>query len=77
MKSPYIDLREIIKFIDEFTDKLESKNAPDVRVDVIDCVKRLLKLDDYENAREFIEKNLDKAVPQSTRNDWRMQDSMN
>lgn len=48
-----------------------------MRVDVIDCVKRLLRLDDYENTREFIEKNLDKAVPQSTRQDWRMQDSMN
>lgn len=70
MKSPLIDLQSIIKFIDEFTDKLESKNAPDVRDDVIDCVKRLLKLEDYENTREFIEKNLNKAIPQSSRHDY-------
>lgn len=53
-----INLQNIIKFMDEF----EGVEADDVRLDVFNCIKRLLKLNDKENAYAFIFKSLDKEV---------------
>lgn len=33
-----------------------------MRVDVFNCIKKLLKITDYENTRDFIDKSLEKEV---------------
>jgi hypothetical protein len=43
-------------------DEFEGVEADDVRLDVFNCIKRLLKLNDKENAYAFIFKSLDKEV---------------
>jgi hypothetical protein len=58
LESQEVVLSEIIKFIDFF----DGSGADDVRVDVFNCIKKLLKITDYENTRDFIEKSLEKEV---------------
>lgn len=58
LESQEVELSEIIKFIDFF----DGSGADDVRVDVFNCIKKLLKITDYENTRDFIEKSLEKEV---------------
>lgn len=56
LESKLVNLQNIIKFIDFF----DGSEADDVRIDVFNCIKKLLKITDFENTREFIEKSLDK-----------------
>jgi len=58
LESKLINLQNIIKFVDFF----EKADADDVRIEVFNCIKKLLKITDETNTRDFIEKSLEKEV---------------
>lgn len=49
----------MIGFLDEFTEEVA---ADDIRLDVFNAIKRLLKLEDKENTQKYIQNSLDKEI---------------
>jgi hypothetical protein len=47
-----------------------------VRVDVFNCIKKLLKITDFENTKDFIEKSLEKEVLPERSNEMNNPDSI-
>ncbi len=49
----------MIGFLDEFTEEV---SADEIRIDVFNAIKRLLKLNDKENTQRYIQNALDREV---------------
>jgi hypothetical protein len=58
LNSDSIVLLEVINFLDEF----EGNSDDDIRMDVFNCIKKLLKISDKENTISFVNKLMDKEI---------------
>ena len=59
LESPLLEPSDIIDFLDEFSDEVV---ADDIRIEVFCTIKRLLRLSDKQNTKQYIEKSMDKEV---------------
>jgi hypothetical protein len=59
LESPLIFPDDIIEFMDSFTEEVQ---ADDIRIDVFSAIKRLLRLSDKVNAKNYINKCMDREV---------------